>query len=1227
MTAWRPTHHLGGVRIGEASHPGPDEPRTPQRRLRRKTSLAAFGDDIIPSMIADVVPVTPGETQLDSQTSVEPDRSATIAVADDASMPHEDSDLMPPLLAIPAAQVEPSQDPEVPQPRADAALPAPLKVTLAEGGDAELKCNFLPSVKSWRWQLLPRRLNCVRESRVSPVMALSAWLRSHEEKLAPASVAAVHELHASIELAVPPAQPEQPLVAPRARHMPLQATARRIPEPVVCDYIASLSLADLLSADIRCQKKLPKSSVHELSLALVWLHDLRLNTSLSDSQQHAAALVLACAPRVLWPEPVRQEHEQRLHSHACPHLIAERLALLWAGQWEVLIRAATTSNIERADVEEPLQPSRPGLLSPAQCARAKVATSQNRLSAAWKQLWSYGVAGKDEDCCNKVKEKLAPGRVQQQVTAFMMDETERAALRGYMTDAMWKSLLPAFRPGRAPDACGWSQAIWATLASHPTSAKAMRRFCEDFLACELPGPILDILHCHRAVPLFKNEEGSVRPICIPTCFRKAIALLSSKTWASQINDHISKHQFGNGQVFGVPSMSSSVQHAMRHKESWIFLQLDVANAFPSIRSQSVSTVLREAHPMLEAAARRWLHGNSCVLVPQSRGQRAVQQHLPGLPQGDPLSAHAFALVMSSIEKDLSLAFAADEHGGTPPFQMWSYLDDVVLALAPSVAPAIWEKLTSLMATHGLSVQTQKTHVYSPSGDADLFMQQVDIPGHPAEGLVICGTPVLALTPDLQDRRDLAVGRPRFVHSWLAKKHDILKRKCACLVALSTALSSVGQHVALHLLRASLLPSMFHIFASSGGGWMDAWSAEVTQTLWTCASDILAWTVPTVDVQRVISLPPRYGGLGITDLSLEAPIFFMAQTLALRSNGLLPVSFSASASSSDLGWSSDEQHQLNRLHQMCQCPVTQVLKRSEAQLALDGLAHAGKKLRGYLYDMKTVGQAPVPAFTQPLGRDTTLPHVDWRNLNSLALAWWTNPTQFLENDLLQLALRSRVGLPLQHPESRCGNLLTSRAAACGHPLDCDGVHSNSCCRTGVAFRHNLLRDELVSIVRSLGWVAAIEQDVLCPPAAPSQQRAHAQRHKCDAVIMNHSGKTWALEVGFTATPRVVSAQDALKRYTCQKVSRHGLRADRTLPNGEQLVPFVSNNWGTWTAEACKFLLMVAEAKVQHSAADVGQQPRAVQQQRLQLAARLQLCCLKGQWRILRQSAVLLSEGPG
>eukprot|EP00971_Amphidinium_carterae_P069441 1374031-Amphidinium_carterae.1 len=79
------------------------------------------------------------------------------------------------------------------------------------------------------------------------------------------------------------------------------------------------------------------------------------------------------------------------------------------------------------------------------------------------------------------------------------------------------------KSGTAYDALGWCTESMHQILQAASAASLVRQLVEHYLRGETPSAAPDLLNIALIIPLNKNETGGIRPISIPTVFRKLAA--------------------------------------------------------------------------------------------------------------------------------------------------------------------------------------------------------------------------------------------------------------------------------------------------------------------------------------------------------------------------------------------------------------------------------------------------------------------------------------------------------------------------------------------------------------------------------------------------------------------------------------------------------------------------------------------------------------------------------
>ena len=269
---------------------------------------------------------------------------------------------------------------------------------------------------------------------------------------------------------------------------------------------------------------------------------------------------------------------------------------------------------------------------------------------------------------------------------------------------------------------------------------------------------------------------------------------------------------------------------------------------------------------------------------------------------------------------------------------------------------------------------------------------------------------------------------------------------------------------------------------------------------------------------------------------------------------------------------------------------------------------------------TAYRGPVAGLAQPTELLVSPRGLTWRQLNHLAMAWWHFPeSHFVPNDHLRLAMRVRLKMPVESTEEVCYNFRPGTHRVCYHDLDSEALHSQTCCKTGFIYRHNLLRDAILQQCRLAGWAAQCEQ--LVQVSVSRDLPAQITRHRCDVLVLQPCGQPLAIEVGVTSFHRDVLAPTGLSVMWREKCSRYGVFSTRdTLPGGEKLITFVASGWGALHPSAWELLLQLGEAQAAKVSATEVSHTSMLWRKRAGILSCIQRALLQGQWRILQQSSV-------
>ena len=92
----------------------------------------------------------------------------------------------------------------------------------------------------------------------------------------------------------------------------------------------------------------------------------------------------------------------------------------------------------------------------------------------------------------------------------------------------------------------------------------MRAVVEGLLTSTLHQDFLSILVASRVIVLYKNGSEALRPISIPSVFRKAAGTAASLMYKQELRAVVPEYQFGCGQSHGTSLLAAHVTSLYEH---------------------------------------------------------------------------------------------------------------------------------------------------------------------------------------------------------------------------------------------------------------------------------------------------------------------------------------------------------------------------------------------------------------------------------------------------------------------------------------------------------------------------------------------------------------------------------------------------------------------------------------------------------------------------------------
>ena len=682
--------------------------------------------------------------------------------------------------------------------------------------------------------------------------------------------------------------------------------------------------------------------------------------------------------------------------------------------------------------------------------------------------------------------------------------------------------------GCAPDSLGWTSEALQQIAVQAELRSLPGFLCGLYLG-RSAGPVVeDLFNSSRLIPLWKDPAGQgLRPIAIPTAWRKLAAMLIQRRWQTTLRTACGPFQFAAGSPDGTSRFASAIQVAMQDTPAdHLVLRTDVTNAFGSAHRHCLLHLLHDLHPDLAAAYLPWLSRPTLGIAYDEADQLHVLPAMRGIPQGDPLSSLSFCLLLAR-----PLAELAERDGHA--FLALGYADDVLIRAPVHSAAQALRQWTDLLAPLGLSVNATKTAVWSPGGTVPDNLVLLTGQRHAStDGITVCGLPVQ--TDSEPASHDLPVGNPAFVQAFLEAKTRLFQFKLATLMHVLDTMgtNSVALHIVTHLLRVGVQSSFVHLFRFLPPVLSTPWAASLDTLVVTHLSRLLNLPLHLEIPLHILRAPFSQGGLQFCCLETEASLHFLSGALALHDAQIPDRPLRMAASHLD--------DCARRLQTLTGIDV-------EAEIRDHPPRACSKRLRLALAASLGTRLRRLAPWLEPPGWHTNPPPNPWRIHNLFLTSWMVpRPRLMLYAGPLRLAFALHCGLPLYGPGSHCSYTPASTGHPCGCLLGRASHHVMTCAYAPRMQRHNHLRDAWATLIKQAGWTVRVEQLV---PTSQDHKRA-------DIVATGPSGEGLALDVMVTAP---VAHDTAIGPHLYQqaraKASRYHVLPASSLPDGTQFLPLI------------------------------------------------------------------------
>ena len=901
----------------------------------------------------------------------------------------------------------------------------------------------------------------------------------------------------------------------------------------VLEAFGGLTATEWARLPVRSQLRLPPSTVHMVSQTLTHLSHLAHDPRQPPGGRALFWVMFLTAPRWLWSEPPKAV-DTALPAHSRPRHIRERCQWVHDHRWQDILRAAEGPPVRTVPTSGPAATT-PGLLTTDSCKRLLSAAKAGRMTSAWKQLWSYGLAPACPATVEKIQAKwLADGPP---VDATFLPASP-AQMADLLQDTVLNDSVRQLHTGSTLDVFGWTHEVVHQLWVTPGCRACTKELLTLYGTAECGTLVADMLNLSKVLPLNKDQHATqVRPLAVPTVLRKIYAKATVLRWKRAFALAAGPHQYGCMRSNGAAVCAREARCAAESRgDHTCFARTDITNAFNCIDRSHVLRSLALADPTIASCHLAWLRRPTWGLIADGSGQLVAIRASTGIPQGDPLSSIAFAV---------SLAPALAELTRTSEARPLAFADDVVLIAQTHTIQDALQQWRRLLLPLGLALNASKLAVWSLH-HADTVRAQL-LPAWPnvavtQHGFTLCGLPVDHLDPLAADM-PVAWGTQTYLDSFLEARRLDLTRRLTCLTSfIQTMGPNCGAlHAATHILRINLLPRYVHLFRFLSLHVTLPWARLID-------ADIRGWVAHHFHCQldspalhAILSVPVAHAGLGLSVMHYEAPLHCLFDHLAITAAEASPATAREQAASE---LAAAEILRLSGLD-VWECARHLLPHRRPAHVRQEFL----ERLRLRMLETN-------PFLTPP----TLLPAavksgVTTRFQCRVLMSWFTaSGPHLLPDAAFRYAFLQHCRLPLFRPDARCSYVIQTHGTVCNQLLGTYGAHLPACRFGPRQRRHNQLRDAWAGLARQAGWTVAVEQMLATGPDTHRQ---------ADLLLTSPSGLVYALDLVFSGPLADDSAPTAhLHRTAMGKAARYLTTPAGTLPGGIMLWPVAYSATRPW-----------------------------------------------------------------
>ena len=824
-------------------------------------------------------------------------------------------------------------------------------------------------------------------------------------------------------------------------------------------------------------------------------------------------------------------------------LVTSRLRLAWRGDWAALWREAAAA----------------GQSAPVRAGRAPTSEEDARaihglvrdglLGKALSRVMARGAVASGPQVVESLRE-LFPSAALPMIDGHppVADDDRERLLEGARQSL---DHYPA-RSGPGPNGARFEH--WGTVKADEDAWEEASQMVVRFLLGEVPRDFLCANLGSRLIAL-RKPNGKVRPIACGSVLRRLAARAACAAFRDQVRTACGPYQYAVGRQAGCEQVHKAVTALSAADPRCVFLAFDASNAFNTLPRGVVLDAVAKRLPGLAVVVNNWLGQPTGHTYWQANGGKGVVvEATAGVDQGCPLSPALFAMGIADTLDNIIARVGALSSAA----RVFSYLDDVIVAIPSEHAAAAEAACVEELQRAGLVINTSKTAVWTkdpstplPESFATKRVSHMKCLGATAPWLhrddALSQLPV----HDSADG-DAAVAEAARFRERLAQLRAGGLRDQAAFQLLQTY--SAG--CVTHLLRANY----------EQGSWV-----ERLDEVWVGTAGDLAGDVLDETRQKQLFLRLTQGGMGLTSAKETAPLAFLASWafclhgVAVTVGAVSWATLSQRCASLAVDIRKAEEH-VARLGEGKLTPPDWVACMLEPSSKLQGLwsrklkdLHREVLLRELpsddRVDFRSCGGPGAGGFLEaPVARDG-------------------EATAVMPNAHFALAFRDRLRLPLCAPGSRCQRRDAS-GVVCGKELDPRGKHCKLCefgsARTG---RHNSLRDFVARYhYTATGLVTTKEQRVV------AWDRMHPRTGQLEEARLDVATRDAATGLSVFVDATVTCAYSGYAPCQRARANKDGLAAAAAVgskrarypPSSGDLVPFAFEDGGRPAEETVAFV---------------------------------------------------------